>query len=260
MIVAQISDTHIALDTPDAERRLADLARALADINALDPAPDAILHTGDITHGGRREEYALVAAALAKARAPVYVVAGNRDDRANLRRGLAAYARHAPDSDFLDYAVDDHPVRLIVLDTLSLSSNKGDFCAERAERLIALIDAAPAKPVAIFTHHPPFVVTVGPDPVHFASAEGMSRLQQALQHGGRVVGIFSGHVHRSTTGLVGTVPAAVVPAIATTLRKGDYPAHLRDRPVYYLHRFDPACGFVTEARIVEAESGDAAAR
>jgi 3',5'-cyclic-AMP phosphodiesterase len=250
MIVAQISDTHIALDTPDAERRLADLAAAIADINALDPAPDAIVHTGDITHGGRREEYALVASALAKARAPVYVVAGNKDDRANLRQGLAAFARHAPESGFLDYAVDENPVRLILLDTLSSSSNKGDFCAERVERLIRLIDAGPAKPVAVFTHHPPFVVTVGPDPLHFATAEGLSRLQQALPHAGRVVGVFSGHVHRATMGDVGGIPAAVAPSTATTLRKGEFPDHLKRRPIYYLHRFDPASGFVTQARIV----------
>jgi 3',5'-cyclic-AMP phosphodiesterase len=38
MIIAQISDTHVALDTPDAGRRLRDFARTIADINALDPA------------------------------------------------------------------------------------------------------------------------------------------------------------------------------------------------------------------------------
>jgi 3',5'-cyclic-AMP phosphodiesterase len=253
MIVAQISDTHIALDTPDADQRFADLAGAIADINALEPAPDAIVHTGDISHSGRRDEYALVASALAKARAPVYVVAGNKDDRATLREGLSAFARHAPGSGFLDYAVDENPVRLILLDTLSASSNKGDFCAERARRLIRLIDAGPAKPVAVFTHHPPFVVTVGPDPLHFATAEGLSRLQQALQHSERVVGVFSGHVHRATMGHVGSIPAAVAPSTATTLRKGEFPDHLKSRPVYYLHRIDPDSGFVTQARIVGLE-------
>ncbi len=62
MIIAQISDTHIALDTPDAERRLRDFERTIADINALDPAPDVIVHTGDIVHNGRPDEYAEAAA------------------------------------------------------------------------------------------------------------------------------------------------------------------------------------------------------
>lgn len=43
MIVAQISDTHLALDTRDAERRMRDFALTIADINALDPAPDVIV-------------------------------------------------------------------------------------------------------------------------------------------------------------------------------------------------------------------------
>jgi 3',5'-cyclic AMP phosphodiesterase CpdA len=257
MIIAQISDTHIALGTPDADRRTRDLALAIADINALDPAPDVIVHTGDIVQHGRQEEYAVALATLAKARAPVYVVAGNKDNRANLRAIFSTHGCPARDSGFIDYAIDDYPVRLIALDTLSSASNKGDFCAERVGRLIDLIDAETTKPIAVFTHHPPFVVTVGPDPLHFATQEAMSRLQQAVQHSGRVVAVFSGHVHRSTAGRVGGIPAMVVPCTATTLRKGDYPAHMKSRPVYYLHRFDPELGFLTETRIVETAPASA---
>ena len=250
MIIAQISDTHIALDTPDADQRIRDFELTIADINALDPAPDVIVHTGDIVHNGRQDEYAQAAAILAKARAPVYVLVGNRDDRANLRATFAASGYFARDSDFIDYAIEGYPVRLIVLDTLSSSSNKGDFCAERVSHLIDLIDAETTKPIAVFTHHPPFEVPVGPDPLNFETPEMMTRLRETLQHSGRVVAVFSGHVHRAAEGHVGSIPATVVPCIATTLRKGDYPAHMKSRPVYYIHRFDSVWGFSTEARIV----------
>src|SRR5487761_611070 len=140
MIIAQISDTHIALGAADADRRAADLERTLADINALHPAPDVIIHTGDIAHGGRREDYAAAASLLATARAPVYVAAGNRDDRENLRHSLSRWIRPAPDSGLLDYGIEDFPVRLIAVDTLSGASNKGDFSPERARRLMALIE------------------------------------------------------------------------------------------------------------------------
>ena len=250
MIIAQISDTHIALDTPDADQRIRDLALTIADINALDPAPDVIVHTGDIVHNGRRDEYAQAAAILAKARAPVYVLAGNKDNRANLREAFSPFGYLAPDADFIDYAIEDDPVRLIAVDTLSSASNKGDFCPERARRLIGLIDAEATKPIAVFAHHPPFEVPVGPDPLNFETPEIMSRLRRALQHSGRVVAVFSGHVHRGTAGLVGSIPATVVPCIATTLRKGEYPAHMKMRPIYHLHRFDPVWGFATETRVV----------
>jgi Icc protein len=250
MIIAQISDTHIALDTPDADQRIRDFALTVADINALDPAPDVIVHTGDLVHNGRQEEYAQTVATLAKARAPVYVLAGNRDNRANLREAFSACGYLAPDSDFIDYAIDDYRVRLIALDTLSSGGNKGDFCLERVRRLIDLIDAETTKPIAVFTHHPPFEVTVGPDRLHFETPEIMSRLRRALQQSGRVVGVFSGHVHRAAAGHVAGIPATVMPCIATTLRKGEYPAQMRIRPVYQVHRFDPVWGFATETRIV----------
>jgi 3',5'-cyclic-AMP phosphodiesterase len=253
MIIAQISDTHITLDTPDAEQRIRDFALTIADINALDPGPDVIVHTGDIAHNGRHDEYAQAVATLAQARAPVYVLAGNRDNRTNLREAFSARGYLAPDSDFVAYAIDDYPVRLIALDTLSSASNKGDFCSERVGHLIDLTGLETTKPIAVFTHHPPFEVTVGPDRLHFESQDIMSGLRRALQHSGRVVAVFSGHVHRAAAGDVAGIPATVMPSIATTLRKGEYPADMRRRPVYHIHRFDPVWGFATETRLVAAQ-------
>jgi 3',5'-cyclic-AMP phosphodiesterase len=252
MIIAQISDTHIALDTPDADRRIHDFALAIADINALDPAPDAIVHTGDIVHNGRPDEYAQAVAILAKARAPVYVVAGNKDDRQNLRAAFSSCGYLGRSGDFIDYAIDDYPVRLIALDTVNSASNKGDFCPKRVRRLIDLVDAETTRPIAIFTHHPPFEVMVGPELLHFETSEKMSRLCRALQHSGRVVAVFSGHVHRAAAGRVGSIPATVVPCTATTRRYGEYPPHMKTRPVYHVHRFDPDWGFATETRIAGA--------
>ncbi len=252
MIIAQISDTHIALDTPDADRRISDFERTIADINALDPAADVIVHTGDIVHNGRADEYAVAVGILAKANAPVFVLAGNKDDRTNLRAAFATRGYFAPNSEFIDYAIEEYPVRLIAVDTLNTRSNKGEFCLERAGRLIDMIDAEATKPIAIFAHHPPFEVPVGPDPINFEAPEMMERLRCAVQHSERVIALISGHVHRSTAGHVGSIPATVMPSVATTLRKGEYPAQMKMRPVYHIHRYDPAWGFATEARIVAA--------
>jgi 3',5'-cyclic-AMP phosphodiesterase len=253
MIIAQISDTHIALDTQDADRRLSDLALTVADINDLDPLPDAIVHTGDVVHNGRQDEYVQAAAILAKARAPVYVLAGNKDNRANLRDAFSGGGYMRPDFDFVQYAIDHYSVRLIALDTQS-SGNKGDFCRERLGHLTGLLEADATKPIAIFTHHPPFVVTEGPDAVHFENWQTMSRLRSALHLSGRVMAIFSGHVHRAVSGDVAGIPAMVAPAIATTLRHGRYPAHLQSRPAYQLHRFYPILGFASATRITNGPS------
>ena len=261
MIIAQVTDTHIARDAPDNERREADLARTIADINALEPAPDAVIHTGDIVHGGRAEDYARAASLLAKLRAPLFVAAGNRDDRENLRQAFSPWACRAASAGPLDYAVEDFPVRLIALDSVSSGSNKGDFDPERARRLTELIDAERTRPVAVFMHHPPFVVPVGPDPLNFINAEAMATLQRTLEASGRVVAAFCGHVHRSTWGRIGRIPVMVAPCTATTLRKGDLPPQMHGRPVYHLHRLDRDGGLVTEVRIVaEAASDEVAVR
>jgi 3',5'-cyclic AMP phosphodiesterase CpdA len=257
MIIAQISDTHIAFDLPDTEQRIRDFALTIADINALDPLPDVIVHTGDVVHNGRPDEYAQALAILAKARPPVYVLAGNRDDRTNLRVAFSGGGYIAPHSEFIDYAVEDYPVRLIALDTLNLDSNKGDFDSERVKRLINLVDAEPNKPIAVFTHHPPFEIMEGPERIHFETPEMMSRLSRALQHSGRVIAVFSGHVHRAAVGHVGNIPASVVQCVATTRRYGNYPAQMKGKPVYQIHRYNPVWGFSTETRIVGTESSPA---
>jgi 3',5'-cyclic AMP phosphodiesterase CpdA len=256
MIIAQISDTHIALGLPDSGRRASDLERTLADIDALDPPADVIIHTGDVCHGGRREDYAAAASLLAAARTPIYVAAGNRDDRENLRELLARWVRPAAGAAFLDYAVDDLPLRLLAVDTVSGVSNKGDFSQERAQRLAALIETGPSRPVAVFMHHPPFVVSVGPDPLNFVTAEAMGNLQRALERPGRVAAVFCGHVHRSTWGRIGRIPVMVAPCTATTLRKGDYPLRMQSQPVYHLHRLDRGGELVTEVRIVAAPGNE----
>jgi 3',5'-cyclic-AMP phosphodiesterase len=249
MIIAQITDTHIALGASDGDLRASDLARTLADINSLRPTPDVIIHTGDVVHGGRREDYVAAASLLASARAPVYVAPGNRDDRENLRHSLSRWVP-AADSGFLDYAVDDFPVRLVAFDSTTTASNKGDFSTERARSLTTLLEAEGPRPTAVFMHHPPVTVTVGPDPLNFVTAEAMANLQGTLARSGRVVAVFCGHVHRSTWGRIGHIPVMVAPCTATTLRKGDFPPHMQSRPVYHLHRLNSACELVTEVRIV----------
>ncbi|MCB1462933.1 MAG: metallophosphoesterase [Nitratireductor sp.] len=257
MIIAQISDTHIALDAPYNQSRIFDFERTIADINALDPAPDVILHTGDIVHNGRAEEYAEAARILGRASAPVFVIPGNKDDRTNLRTAFGAQGYIAADRAFIEYVVEDFPVRLIAVDTLHTASKKGDFCATRAESLVDRIEADTTRPVAVFMHHPPFMVPVGPDPLNFETPEILENVRRTLQRSSRVIHVFSGHVHRGTAGEVGGATATVMPSVATALRWGDYPQHMKSRPVYHIHRYEPAFGpfggFSTESRIVEGE-------
>ena len=250
MIIAQISDTHLALDTPDAERRIADFERTIDDINSLDPAPDLIIHSGDIVQNAREDEYAEAARILALAKVPVYLMVGNKDDRSKLREAFPDHAYLQSCGDFIAYSIDEHPIRIIVLDTLNPGSNKGDFCDERIAALVREYDRDSQKPVAVFAHHPPFLVDEGPDPLHFETDDIMQNFRRVLGSCSRLSGVFCGHVHRGVAGLVNSVRVLVVPCIATTLRRGEYPPHLTTCPIYHLHRFDDDGEFSSELRIV----------
>ena len=245
MIIAQISDTHIAADHPMGPERAIHLASCVAAINRLDPQPDVVVHTGDLTHQGKPEEVATALAILANLEPPFHLVAGNRDERSALRAALTSSGRLAPDWPFVQYAAEDHPVRLIILDSLSGTSKKGGFCQRRLDHLADLLAQDPDKPVALFLHHPPFDVTAAPDPFQYESRESVARLADVLARGGQVVRAFCGHAHRAADGQVGSVPASTMPAVAVDLRKGDYPEEVQDRPLIQIHEHRPGAGFAT---------------
>ena len=85
MIIAHISDTHIDPDHIDSIKRLEDVKRVVATINALNPLPNVVIHTGDVAHNGTPDKYAVSLGILKELRMPLLVAAGNRDDRALIR-------------------------------------------------------------------------------------------------------------------------------------------------------------------------------
>lgn len=238
MIIAQISDTHIDLNGPNRAARLDDFERCVAAINRLSPAADVVIHTGDVAHNGLPGEYAAARRILDELRCPFHVAVGNRDDRDAMQDAFPVTGEILSDALFRQYCIDAHPVRLIVLDTLSTGTNKGEFCQARADALCAALSGKTAKPTVIFMHHPPFEVHESDYPIQVGSWESVDRLRRALDGQDNVAGIFCGHTHRQAAGMVGTVPASSMPSVAVDLRLGDFAAELQATPLYRIHRFD----------------------
>ncbi len=248
MIIAQISDTHIDLDGPQSADRRRYLELCVDDINGLDPLPDVVIHTGDLTNSGNPQEYDAAKKIFRNLSAPLYVTAGNRDDRSALRSAFPADDYLLPDSPFLQYRVDDFPVRLMVLDTLSEDSNKGDYCTVRADSLSAALAEDTTRPTAVFMHHPAFEVVESDYPFQFESRDAIARIGQVLNRHGCVIHAFCGHTHRATAGTIGDVPVSSTPSVAVDLRLGTYPDAFQTIPLYQIHRFDAKHGFVSEMR------------
>lgn len=248
MIVAQLSDTHIDLDGPNGAKRLDNLERCVADIDRLDPPPDVAIHTGDLAQNGSPAEYAAAKRVLDALPCPYFVGAGNRDDRDALRAAFPADRYLLPETSFVQYSVDGFPVRFVAIDTLSDSSNQGDFCQTRADSLRQALADEPGKPTVVFMHHPPFEVRDSDYPKQFVSWDSVERLGRALDGSRQVVGMLCGHTHRDTAGKIGDVPVSSMPSVAVDLRLGDYAASVDGVPLYKIHEIDSDRGIVGDIR------------
>ena len=220
MIIAQITDTHLgdanAAD-PVFRARAENLRACVADINGLDPKPDAVIHTGDMTQHGQAAEFSHARALLAVLAVPLYVTPGNRDGREGMARSFAGDGYMRPNSAFVHYSVEDHPVRLVTVDSLADDgSNKGDLCDARLTALNATLAEAPARPTALFMHHPPFDVPTAPNPFAYQRRRAVADLAAVISRHPQVVRIFTGHMHRPWMASVGGVPPAPFPASPLT--------------------------------------------
>ena len=234
MLIAHISDCHIALPPPAGSDRSGDLRRSVDYVNGLDPQPDLVVHTGDVAHDANPEEYAEAISILGRLRARLVAIPGNRDDRAAFRK---AFAGHLPDhchDEFVQYAVATEHCCALLVDSISTHSNKGRLCEARLAHFEALLDGAGDRPVAVFMHHPPFEVTESNYPVQFEDWGEVDAFSSIVAQHRNVKRIYCGHSHRTARGMVAGIEASTIPSMATDLRMGP-PASVQDvLPVYRL--------------------------
>ena len=249
MLIAQISDCHIHTAGDNPQARLDDLARTVASINALDPAPVLVVHTGDIAHEASAADYAAARHVLSQLSAPLYATVGNRDRRRPLRDAFMRDDMIEADAEFVQYAVDVGGFRLVAADTLDQQSNLGDFCADRERSLRGLLGATD-KPTLVFLHHPPVELEGIPgQPLQFRDPASAGMLASAIAQSKRLIGVIAGHVHRAKDVAFANVRLSTVPAIATDLtREKDADGAYVRRPIYHLHQLSP--GGVATMRVV----------
>jgi 3',5'-cyclic AMP phosphodiesterase CpdA len=214
MLIAQITDTHISLAGSVLDRNYdtaGHLERAVQHLNALTPRPDVVLLTGDTVDVGAPAEYARLREILSALRPPLYVIPGNHDDREAMRRAFAVEG-YLPRKGFLQYTVDDWPVRLVGLDTHVLGESGGTLCEERIAWLAARLAEMPERPTVVFMHHPPFRTGLAlMDSIGLRGAEELNRVVSAHK---QVRQIISGHIHRPIATVFAGTLATVSPSTA----------------------------------------------
>ncbi len=252
-LLTQISDTHLMGVEPGNDRapkRIEWLRRCVQDINGLDPRPDAVIHTGDMTQHGSHAEYILAREILADLKMPLYVTPGNRDSRTELREAFSQDGYFQPDSMFLHYAIDVGAIRLVAIDTVCEGSRLGELCDDRLAAIDETLSGAPDIPTVLFMHHPPFDVLTSNQPFQFGSRDVVDKFAGILRRHTQITQIFCGHAHRSFVSDVANTRASTVPSTAVDLRLGDYPETMSNTPVYQIHSFRPGLEFYSETRLV----------
>jgi len=219
MLLCQISDPHIVpygtlaygrIDTPRF------LERCVAKVLALPRLPDAVVATGDLTDHATAEEYGVLREVLAPvvARMPVYLAVGNHDDRDRLRAAFPEFGYLAGEDGFVQYAIDDYPVRLVVLDTLIPGAPGGELCPARLQWLDRTL-AQSDRPTIVAQHHPP--LETGITIMDKMALRDPQAEEAVIARHPQVERVICGHYHRNIQARFGGTIASVCPSAAHQL-------------------------------------------
>ena len=249
MLLAQISDLHVVAKGKKLFDRIdtaAFLARAVAHLNALDPRPDFVWITGDLVDQGSLAEYANLRDLLTPLQSRWTVMAGNHDERANLRRAFDE-TRLPPTGEFLQYMIDDLPLRLIALDTLIPGESGGRLCPARLDWLAARLAERPDQPTVIAMHHPPFLT--GLTEMDSINCDNSAALGALVAQHRQIERIVCGHVHRPMVvrwaGTVVTTAPATAHQVTLDLKEGSHTSWIMEPPACHLHYWREDAGLVT---------------
>ena len=254
-MIVQITDCHIVEPgelMADRVDTAAMLRAAVAHVVAMNPRPDVVLATGDLVNDGRPAQYQQLGEILADLTMPVYPIPGNHDDRGGIRALFADMVPAGPAGDWLDYVVDEHPIRLVGLDTTTPGEHGGRLEAEQLDWLDAQLAREPDRPTLIFQHHPPFAT--GIDWMDRVGLENGWQEAEIVARHPQVELLTCGHVHRVVHTRFGGTVASCWPStgVQVALALDGTPYGYVDEPNgVAVHRFDANEGVASHFSYVD---------
>ncbi len=271
MIIAHLTDSHIGLDLNVLGGPIDPteaLRQALIHVRRLNPAPQVLLMTGDMTNSGCPHEYATMVelldqelGAARKRGLRVLFVPGNHGDRGFARQALQPYmpvADEAPPGDCICVTTAVGGLHFIGLDTVQPGHPHGALDGEQLDWLARALERRAGQPVVLFMHHPP--IATGIEAMdHYGLLRGRAELTRlVLAHGG-VQLIACGHVHRPIVGVLGGAPVVVAPStghqLELDLRPGAPLAVRLEPPMIGVYRWTPGDGMTCHFAHVQVFQG-----
>jgi Icc protein len=215
--IAHLSDPHLLAGGVRQYGRVdteAGLRRALDRLAHVDPAPQALVFTGDLADRAEPAAYTrlreIVEPAAAAMGAQVVWTMGNHDERAEYAAGLFGEEATGPQDRVYDVA----GLRVVALDTSVPGYHHGELEDSQLAWLAAVL-ATPAEHGTILAmHHPPIPLPM------LRAAEIIELVEQhrleEVVRGTDVREIVGGHFHFSTYSQFAGVPVSVASASCYT--------------------------------------------
>jgi 3',5'-cyclic AMP phosphodiesterase CpdA len=197
----QISDSHIGFNRPANPDVTGTLKAAVDKINSLPKQPDFLIHTGDLTHQSKPEEFDGLSQALTSARAKeVFYVPGEHDT--SVDDGKAFMERYGKTTKGQGwYSFDHKGVHFVGLVNVLQLEGMGKLGADQIKWLgDDLKPRSASTPIVLFAHIP--LWTVYPE-----WGWGTQDSAQALAYLKRFgsVTVLNGHIHQVMQKVEGSV-------------------------------------------------------
>lgn len=160
----QISDSHVGFDKPANPNALGTLEEAIAKIGALPTKPAFMIHTGDITHLSKPQQFDDAEQRIARAKLDVHYVPGEHDiiDENNGQAFLDRYGKGSKGKGWFSF--DHGGAHFVGLNNV-FDLKAGGMGNLGAEQLAWLADDLRGKlastPVVVFAHVP--LWTIAPE-------------------------------------------------------------------------------------------------
>lgn len=259
-LIGQISDMHVTLRgrlSYGVVDTAAFLERAVAALLALPQRPEMLLLTGDLVDSGSAAEYALLRELLAPLPMPCFSIPGNHDDTPALLRAFADQPRLAQFAPFVQYAIEEFPLRIVAVDTVIPGEPGGRLCERRLAWLEQTLSARRAAPTVVIMHHPPFATFIGH--MDQMGLENPAPLAAVIEKHPQVQALLCGHLHRPIqTRFAGTI-AMTCPGtahqIALDLATDAPDRFMMEPPGFMLHAWSPQTGLVSHTAVIGEFAG-----
>jgi 3',5'-cyclic AMP phosphodiesterase CpdA len=202
-LFVQISDTHIGFNKDANPDVTGTLNRSIELVNALSAQPGFVIHTGDITHLSKAEEFDTAGQLLKRLRvSEIHAVPGEHDVTDG--PGEEFFKRFGkPSNNRGYYSFDSRGVHFVALVNV-MNFKAGGLGALGDEQLAWLKNDLAARsasqPIVIFAHMPLWTIY---EPWGWGTAEG-DRIAALLRRFGSVT-VLCGHIHQIVMKVEGNI-------------------------------------------------------